>query len=456
MKKIKNQVANFDHYTLYSQTNISEMKKGIFILTMLALFGCQEKTTESFMTFGKALNYFGEIEEICNLDNGKLWGENLYGAIMFVDRTTRRVIANMPDEEGMLKPNTGVYTGNLPRDHIINNAPINYGGVLFALVPIPATEDEYRIKTAIIHSLFHKFQSKKGIGSRNYNTSNKDEKQARLWMKLEWNALRKAISGSDVERKLAVRDALIFRGANREFYPNYVIDENLFENYEGLATFTYTLFCSNSPAEYKKNIFEILNGVYAMQSYTRSYGFIHGALYATLLYDEGFDFKKIDRQNFDLGEAVRELYSIELPMLCRDVAGSIAINYDLSTINAEEDKRLIEMRERFNRQLSVFTESVVYFELESPYFDFEPERVQSLDTLGTLYNSIRISDNWGKLTVDKGGCLIANNFKTIRISAKGFKKERNRYHGDGWNLTLNNDWEMIVIGPNYYVRKLRP
>ena len=98
----------------------------------------------------------------------------------------------------------------------------------------------------------------------------------------------------------------------------------------------------------------------------------------------------------------------------------------------------------------------MYFNLESPYFDFEPENVQSFDTLGTLYNSIRVSDSWGKLTVDKGGCLISNNFKHLRITAKGFNKERNRISGDGWNLILNNDWEMIVVGPNYFVRKLMP
>lgn len=432
------------------------MEKSVYILAFLALFGCQEKLPESYMTYEKALGYFAEVEEICNLDNGKLWGSNLYGGMMFVDRATRRIIANSPDEEGLLKRNNGVYVGILPRELLISNAPIHYGGAFFALVPLPETEDEYLIKTRTIHSLFHRFQHIKHIDSRNYNTINKDERQARLWLKLEWNALRKAISGSGQERKLAIRDALIFRGASREFYPSYINDENIFENYEGLATFTYTLLSSNSKDEYKENLFKVLDRGYVMQSYNRTYGFVHGALYAALLYDEGFNFQQIDRQDFDLGEAVKELYSIELPELCRDVAGSIAMNYDLATINAEEDKRLIEIRESLNEQISIFTENVVRFELESPYFDFVPESVQPLDSLGTLYNSIRISDNWGKLTVDKRGCLIANNFKSIRISAKDFTRDRNRYSGDGWNLILNSDWEIIVVGHNYYVRKQMP
>ena len=409
------------------------------------------------MTPEKALEYFEIIEDICNLDNGELWGENLYGNLMFVDRGSRRVIANRPEEEGLLKLNNGVYTGYLPRDQIINYEPIHYGGVLFGLVPLPEVEDENEIKMAALHSLFHRLQDIKGSGSRNFNTSNMDERQARLWIKLEWNALRKAITSAGQERNLAIRDALIFRGANRELYQNDANDGNRFENYEGLATFTYYLLCSNSPEEYQKRIFELLDNTYVMESYVQSYGYIHGALYATLLHEGGFDFRQVDEPTFDLGKAVKELYSIELPELCRDVAGSIAINYDLTTINAEEDKRRAEIRERLNKQLSVFTEKpVIYFELESPYFDFDSQNVQSLDTLGTLYNSIRISDNWGRLNVDKGGCLISNNFKTIRISAKGLKQDRNRYSGDGWTLTINSDWDMINIGTNYYVRELTP
>ncbi len=433
------------------------MKKGIILLSILALFGCNDKEAETFLTYEKALLYFKKIEDICNLDNGRLWGRNLYGPVMFIDRQSRRIIANGPDEEGILKYSDGIYTGIYPRDMLISNSPQYFGGVLFAIAPLPPEDDEYRIKTIVVHSLFHRFQEMNGLRPSGYNTSNMDEKQARLWIKLEWKALRKAITSEGPERKLAIRDALIFRGANRELYQNDANDENQFENYEGLSTFTYTLLCTNSCEEFRANLFSNLDRIYAMQSYTRSYGFIHGALYATILYENGFDFTMINSPNYDLGKAVKDLYSIELPEFCRDVAGSIALNYDIASINEEEDKRLAEIRESLNKQVSLFTEKpVVFFQLESPYFDFEPENVHSLDTLGTLYNSIRVSDSWGKLAVDKGGCLISNNFKNLRITARGFLKEKNRVTGDGWSLILNKDWEIIVVGPNYFVRKLMP
>jgi len=433
------------------------MRKWILFPIFLILISCKGVKNETYFTPEKAIYYFNGIEEICNRDSARLWGKNLYGPIMFVDRTSRIIVANQPDNEGLLKGENGIYSGFYPKELITSNTPVMFGGILYAMTPLPNIEDTFRIKTQAIHSLFHRFQKLTGTLVSGYNTNNMDEKEARLWIKLEWKALRKALNSEGEERQLCVRDALVFRGANRELYQKYANDENRFENYEGLATFTYTLLCTNSYEEYKSRLFENLDRIYAMQSYSRSYGFIHGALYASLLNNKGFDFRKIQTDNFDLGNAVKELYNIELPVICRDVAGSLAFNYDIEAINKEEEQRLADIKESVHKQISTFTEKpVVFLELESPYFDFEPEDIHPLDTLGTLYNSIRVSDNWGKLSVDKGGCLISNNFKYLRITSKGFKEEKNRISGEGWHLILNNDWILVHVDQNYFVRKLMP
>jgi hypothetical protein len=433
------------------------MKKWIIFPVLLMLISCKGKNSESYFTTDKASQCLKDIEEICKRDNGKLWGKNLYGPIMFVERVTRRIVANQPDNEGILKSKDGVYTGIYPKELVLSNAPVKFGGTQFAMVPLPEEEDEYRIKTRTIHSLFHLFQKNEGVIASTFNLTNMDEKEARLWIKLEWKALRKAINSQGEERQLAIRDALIFRGSNRELNRKYATDENRFETYEGLSTFTYTLLCTNSPEEFKSRLFENLDRIYSMQSYARSYGFIHGALYASLLYDKGYDFKNIKTDSIDLGDTVRELYKIELPDICRDVAGSLAVNYDIESVNKEEEKREAEIKESIHSQISIFTEKpVVFLELESPSFDFEPEDIHSLDTLGTIYNSMRVSDNWGKLTVDKGGCLVSNNLKFIRITAKAFKADKNHISGDGWHLILNSEWELVPVDQNYFVRKLIP
>ena len=84
------------------------MKNRIAILIILFLIGCKGERTSTYLTPDKALNYFRSIKEICDRDNGALWGQNLYGPVMFVDRTSRGIVANMPDKEGLLKGKDGI------------------------------------------------------------------------------------------------------------------------------------------------------------------------------------------------------------------------------------------------------------------------------------------------------------------------------------------------------------
>lgn len=424
------------------------------MLVLPALAGCKEKVVSHWFTAEKAIAYFSKIEEACNRDAGKLWGRNLFGPLMFIDRTSRKITANLPDNEGLLKLKDGVYTGIYPAESIINTSSITYGGTIFGMAPLPAEEDDYRITSRGIHALFHSFQKEIGINPENFNILIMDEKEARLWMKLEWKALKKAIMSEGEEQTLAIRDALIFRGSNRESYQRYALLENKFETYEGLATFTYILVGSNNYKEFKTRLLEYLDRIYGYQSYARSYGAIHGALYACLLYKQGFDFKSISPDTTDLGRLVKKQYQIELPEKCRDVAGSIALHYNINEIYREEDQRLLEMKERLNDRVSIFTEKpVVLLELESPSFDFEPEDVSYLDTLGTLYHGLRVSDNWGKLTVTEGDGLVSNNYKFIRITGKGLKQDRNHASGEGWHIILNDGWEVARSEQSFFIRK---
>ncbi|MEZ5000462.1 MAG: hypothetical protein R2727_07405 [Bacteroidales bacterium] len=239
-------------------------------------------------------------------------------------------------------------------------------------------------------------------------------------------------------------------------YPDHISDENKFENYEGLATFTYMLLGNEDHESFTIAIMEYLHRIYNW-SYTQSYGFIHGALYAYLLYDDGFDFSTIDRPAVDLGEIIRERLSISLPEICRDVAGSLAINYDIEIVRQEETRRVKEIKENLNKKTSQYTQkSVVYLKLESPSFSFEPEDVDPVDTLGVIYNKIRVADNWGKIVVNEGGCLVSPNLQYIRVPARGIKREKNHIFGEGWSMILNESWEMEEIENNYYIRRFIP
>jgi len=433
----------------------NRMKRLIIIAALIVLSSCNREEGLEWFSVQKAGEYFKSVEDICNKDNGKLWGENLYGPVMFVDDHSREIYTNVADTGGILKAREGIFTGVLPKERLITNNVIEFGGVRYAMVPLPETEDPYRIKARTVHSLFHCYQERHDLKPSTFNTRHLNDKNARFYLKLEWKALTNALGATGEARKQAIRDALIFRGARRELFPEAITDENKFENYEGLATFTYIKLCTEDVDEMRGRILEYLDRIYKNTSYASGYGFVHGALYATLLNDTGFDFKQIQQSDFDLGKAACEAYGVTLPEVCRDVAGSLAMNYDIQAIRAEESEREAMINERTGKIVTTFIEKpVVTITMESPNFSYEPEDINSLDSLGTLYERLRVSDNWGRLTVDDGGALLANDLLTLRISARDIEIDRNHISGAGWHMVLNDGWQ-AVTGENgsYAVRK---
>jgi hypothetical protein len=192
-------------------------------------------------------------------------------------------------------------------------------------------------------------------------------------------------------------------------------------------------------------------------SYTLSWGFLSGALYGHLLYEADFDFTSLLEKDFDLGALTGERYEIDLPEISRDVAGSLAINYDIDAINREEQEKESIVMERLHRKVSKFVDKpVIFIDLESPYFSYEPEDMELADSLGIIYNTLRVTDNWGRISVDDGGCLVSPNLDFLRVPAKNIKIEKNHITGDGWHLVLNNSWELGTLNDNYIVKKLIP
>jgi len=436
------------------------MKKWFFIQIIILAASCSKPDNNPDIYFNaeKALTYFRALDSICEADRGRLWGENLAGPVVFVDRPTRRLFANKPDNQGQLKLKDGVYQGIFPRERLIENSAVEIGGITYAMVPLPPREDPYRIKTSAINALFHCLQKNHGVILERSAFRSMDDRFARIWLKLEFRALKKTLEADSNSFVNYLRDAIIFRGARRELFPSSIKEENRFEIYEGLSMLTSILLCANSPEEAKQRFLENLEIVYRFPSFSRAYGSIIGSTYSYLLYTGGFDIKPLlISDTADLGKIAIEYFNLQTPAIYRDVAGSLALVYDVDNIYKEEEQRMNEIRERIRRQLSRFTEKpVVTIELESPYFDFEPEDIRSLDTLGTIYNSIRVADNWGKLTVDKGGCLVSYNLKYIRLPAKNMKETKNHYYGDGWHIIMNNNWKIVKVNDNYILRKIAP
>ncbi|WP_394677800.1 hypothetical protein [uncultured Sphingobacterium sp.] len=69
---------------------------------------------------------------------------------------------------------------------------------------------------------------------------------------------------------------------------------------------------------------------------------------------------------------------------------------------------------------------------------FDPRNILPIADLGTVYPTIRITDNWGILDV-KSGALMAPNWDKITVS-KPIKIEGQRIEGDGWGMHLKDQY----------------
>jgi hypothetical protein len=73
-------------------------------------------------------------------------------------------------------------------------------------------------------------------------------------------------------------------------------------------------------------------------------------------------------------------------------------------------------------------------------YSFDPNNVQSLDTLGTVYPVMRLTDEWGILTVSNGA-LMNSRFTKVYVTAPANLSVR-PLHGDGWTLELFEGWQI--------------
>ena len=90
------------------------MKK-LCILTLLLTFNPPSFAETISPTLQDSIaTYFNEIKVEANKYQ-QLWGTDLYGSILLVNPNTRQIFANFSDINGILKKDSQIYSGILPK-----------------------------------------------------------------------------------------------------------------------------------------------------------------------------------------------------------------------------------------------------------------------------------------------------------------------------------------------------
>lgn len=430
------------------------MNKPLFLLWAFLLLN-RPALAQTFSSPEEAYaSYFDEVKA-AEEQNVDLWNRDMYGPILLVNPKTREVYANYPDAGASLKPVGNVYCGSLPADINIANTMVHWNGRDWAMVmlPLPGNKDD-RVNL-LAHELFHVAQQSLGFRGYSPDNSQLDEKNGRILMRLEVEALRKALeSTSSYDMKRHLTDAMIFREYRYLLFPEAKITENLLELNEGLAEYT-GLTVSDRTHEATVYHFETsLNAFVRFPTFVRSFAYETIPIYGYLLQQtERYWNKKVTPET-NLADLFVQDFGLTLPSDLPSAERSIEDMYDGKLIRAEETNREAMRQQQIEKYRKEFVDQAhVEIHLEKMHISFDPTNVIPLDDKGNVYPTIRVTDNWGILDV-QNGALLSPHWDKITLSMPT-KIDGEDVSGDGWTLQLDGSYILVqdYSTGNYQVSK---
>jgi hypothetical protein len=382
-----------------------------------------------------------EAEAICRGDNGALWGISLCGPMLLVDPATRTVFANQPGKENQLKPEGDVFAGKLPEQINIANTATDWAGTKWTMIMLPLPEEKDRRASLMAHEMWHRVQAELGLPQSGAANNHLDARDGRYWLQLEWRALAAALEATGPARKEAAKDAALFRARRRQLFPKAAETEPEMELNEGLAEYTGVKLSGN-PDLARFVVQGDLKDAPGKSTFVRSFAYATGPAYGLLLDETGADWRQAVRDHHDLMQLLLERAEIKLPANLEAAADERAQKYGSVELAAAEDRREQARRDLVKGYRARLVDAaVLVVPLQKMNMQFNPGNLVPLDSLGTVYPDIRIVDNWGVLTVSKGGALMSADFTRITLPVPTNMAEP-MIKGDGWDLRLNAGWSL--------------
>jgi hypothetical protein len=393
-----------------------------FTLPLLALLGAAT-AADGQVQPQLAQRWFQEATKLCERDAGRLWGVSLCGPMVIFDQATGTHATSQPEPEGPL-----------PRFPGIADGTVSWGGLRWFAWPLymfagKTDEERHRL---LLHGLFHRIQADLGFTADKGFNEHLDTLEGRVWMQLEWRALRRALESSGGVRAEAVADALAFRRERRRLFPGAADNERRDEITEGLPSYTEVAAWANSPADAHRaaappaSIDVSIVGAFAYTS---------GRAYGVLLDDLLPGWREQVRATSDLGDM---LTSANRRPPTTDLAVAAA-RYDVATLRTAEEARDRTRQVRVAELRRRFVDGHVLTMPAAGRGTSDSTDAVGIPGAGTVYfREFTLSAQWGRLNANDGVLRSADG-STLSVPVAG-QLEGTTLKGEGWIATLNAGW----------------
>jgi len=416
------------------------MRKIIMLLICWPVITCHAQIIDT--TGRLATTYFKEADIAAK--NQKLWSVKFYGPMLFVDVQSRITYANMPDSAGILKPEGEIYKGILPKDVMVANTAMKWGGRLWSVIlwPLPQKHDE-RLNL-VMHESFHRVQEKLGLPPHSPTADHLSTMNGRIYFLLELQALKAALSKPSNQRNFDLTNALLFREKRKDLFPQSFNNERLLEMNEGLAEYTGVML-GRAKDSIKKHLYDVIAHAANHKSLIRSFPYITGPVYGYLLYEKNPEWTfKVD-SNSSFPGLIETNYHISLPKNQRKKESAWRVyQYNGKAIISAEKLKEEEHQKMINDYIVQFTKQpVLTIKLIKMNIGFNPNNLFDLGEYGTVYPTANIKDVWGQLMISENGVLMKDWSVLTLPAAEGITISGQIIEGKGWQITLNPGWTII-------------
>jgi hypothetical protein len=401
---------------------------------------------------GSALSALRDARSACEADHGDLWKRSLCGPIALVDRQTRLVIANDTIPGRYFVRLGDAFVTTLPPNQYVANTSFTWGGRSWTMVALPLPKDRYARTDLVMHESFHREQEALGLRQADALNNQLDMRPGRTWLRLEYRALSRALDALPDPRlaRHHAESALIFRAQRQSIYPGSDTLEATLEIQEGLPEYTGHRFAMQltgmGPARVAQYVRDYETNT---PTFVRAFAYGTGPALGVLLDHFSPKWRDAVLTRRELGALLAQSIGFKKlsPRTLESVARARAQEYGWDEVDraeaARESARAPAMRE-YRARLQDGPTITLIQSRDSLSWSFDPTELIGFDLSSAIYPSGTFSAGWGKLTVERGGVLVANDLSRIRIGAPATPGAAGDgiITGDGWTLVLDPGWTL--------------
>ncbi|HEV2016717.1 MAG TPA: hypothetical protein VGQ98_00285 [Gemmatimonadaceae bacterium] len=397
----------------------------------------------------RALSALRDARTACETDAGTLWKRSLCGPIALVDRQTRLVIANDTVAGKHFLRLGDAYVTTLPENQYIANTSFPWGGRTWTMVALPLPRDRFARADLVMHEVFHREQEALGLRQPDALNNQLDMRPGRTWLRLEYRALAWALESLPELKKAGhhAESALLFRAQRRSLYPGSDSLEATLEIQEGLPEYTGQRLAMQLTGEGPARVAKYVRDYETTPTFVRAFAYGTGPALGVLLDQFTPSWRDAVRTKRDMGALLAQAIEFQRPRNLGAIARARAQEYGWDEIDrteaARDSARAPAMRD-YRARLGTGPTITLRQSKDSLAWSYDPTELIGFDLYSTVYPSGNFSAPWGKLTVERGGVLVQNDFSRIRIGAPAppLPGEAKEIKGDGWTLLLNPGWSL--------------